>query len=113
MKTSLERRHSGKIDRPTAWACFMTNQLVLPGLGSWIAGRWTGLAQMALALAGFILTSLWPIWMIKTVLELREIPDTLGPHFGKAVSGLILFGIAWFWALGSSIAVLQKSPRAK
>lgn len=100
-------RHRGPLDRATASACLMANLLVLPGLGSWIAGRKTGLLQMFLALLGFSLTLVWAVWFVKTWMASGQWPTDIGPHFGKAVFGILLFLTAWFWALASSLVTLR------
>ena len=45
------------MDEARAWTSLMTNLLVLPGLGSLLAGRRAGWPQAALALAGFALST--------------------------------------------------------
>jgi hypothetical protein len=82
--------------------------MVLPGLGSWLLGRRTGLLQMVVAVAGFGLTSIWAFWFIQTWIALHHLPTQIGPHFGKACLGIALFFGAWLWSLGTSLVILRK-----
>lgn len=109
MLTRIFLAHRNRVphDRATAWACLTANLFVLPGLGSWLAGKSIGWLQMALALAGLGLTILWPIWFVKMWVTFHEVPTDLGPHFGKALVGMALFAIAWTWALASSLSILR------
>lgn len=109
MKMFLARVPPRLLDRPTAWACVAANLLILPGLGSWILGRVAGLMQMAMALTGFGLTLIWAFWLVKAWLALKHLPTEAGPHLAKALTGVLLFTVAWFWALGSSLSILRNS----
>src|SRR5438552_1095642 len=112
MNTSLVNPPRRALDRPTAWGCATTNQLVLPGLGSLIAGRKSGYAQAALALGGLVLTGLFAIWLFAAWVRLHnngkeEIPleqllrDGL-PYCKVGGLGVALFLTGWLWALASS-----------
>jgi hypothetical protein len=112
MRISSRKGRTEPLDRPSAWACLVTNLTVLPGLGSWIAGQTGGLFQMGLASTGFILTSVWAWWFVKTWIRLKQWPTEIGPHFGKALLGLAFFAAAWIWALASSLALLRAAPKS-
>jgi hypothetical protein len=98
------------IERSKAWSCVVTNLLVLPGLGTHMAGaKLAGWLQMLLSLAGLILT-------IKAMVEFglywirtQQLPDS-----GQIISllaGLGLFLGAWVWSLISSLIVFRAIPR--
>src|SRR5262245_4419971 len=44
------------LSRSKAWTCVAINQLACPGLGTIMAGRWSGYLQAAIMLLGFFLT---------------------------------------------------------
>jgi hypothetical protein len=111
MRKSLRKGRTGPLDRPSAWACLLTNVTVLPGLGSWIAGLRAGLLQMGLASAGFILTSVWGWWFFRAWIRLKQWPAEVGPHFGKALLGMALFAAAWVWALATGLALLRAADK--
>jgi len=101
-------------DETRAWACLMTNLLVLPGLGSLLVGRRSGWAQAALALLGFALTLVWLVWFAVTWSGTGEFPLDGGPYLGEGVGGVLLFAVSWVWGLVTGLSVVRKSgpPRA-
>lgn len=107
MRIFLAIRHPGALDRPTAMACLMANVMVLPGLGSWIAGRKTGLFQMLFALSGLFFSCFWLYFFVRSWIHLKQFPSELGPHFTMALIGLSLFAFAWLWALATSASILR------
>ncbi len=91
--------------RDRARTLLLANLLVLPGLGTWLAGRKAaGALQMALALAGFALTLVWIVAWGTAWVRLGEMPDGLGPQGSLGVLGIGLFAAAWIWSLASSLA---------
>jgi hypothetical protein len=95
-------------DRQTAWACLGTNLLVLPGLGSVIAGRRVGYAQMVLAACGLASSLIFVGVFLNVWLEGQDI----WPGWGAMVAGLGgmgLFGVSWLWGLWTSVALLRKA----
>ena len=107
MKTRLGPSQSKPLDRPVAWACLASNLLVLPGLGSVTAGRRIGYAQMGVAMVGFGLTGFWFIRLMIQWIHTGEMPSLFGPYFWTGCLGVILFALAWSWALASSIGILM------
>lgn len=101
---------SEPVDRSTAWTCLMANVLVLPGLGSILAGRrWSGYLQAVLALLGFALTTAWGVSFAATWIRLQALPEDLGPHALVAISGILLFALSWTWSLLSSLLILRRA----
>jgi hypothetical protein len=124
MKFSLTLGPRAPLDRQTAWGCFTTNQLGLPGLGSLAAGRRTGYGQMALSLGGLAITSVFGIgfmtWYLNHQDHLHEIQEQSGVYFQElwlhmrwAVLGMAVFLAGWLWALLSSIGILAESRGRK
>ena len=110
------------LDRATAWGCLTSNLLVLPGLGSLVAGRKTGYAQAFFALSGLVLSAVFATWFFKTWFGLQVKPATWEELKGLLSSwtfhlwlgglGVSLFLIGWLWALCSSIGILSESTAA-
>lgn len=103
MKTFSVRAPDKPLDKPTAWACTVTNLLVLPGLGSLAAGRKIGYTQAALALTGFAGTIVWVIAFVAEWLRRGEMPAEIGLLFWSGLGAIALFGGAWLWALKTSV----------
>lgn len=123
MKNFFRLQSVRPITRKEARACCTAN-LVLPGTGSLMAGRWTGWPQAALCLAGFLLSMVFGtkfvFWGIQHWAELHDPygdpAETLlaiwhGSRF--ALLGIFFFSIAWLWALCTSLAVLSAARRAE
>jgi hypothetical protein len=109
------------ITRDNAWACCSTN-LALPGFGSLMAGRKTGYPQAVLCVAGFVLTTVFGIkFMIWGVQHWSEIRNPEGDPLETltalwracrwALLGMLLFGLAWVWALVTSWGILRTARR--
>jgi hypothetical protein len=96
-------------DEARAWAAFVTNLLVLPGLGSLLVGRKEGWAQAAMALAGAVLTLVWLVSFVRLWLALGYPPLGDAPDLGPALVGLVLFAVSWVWGLVSSAAALRRT----
>ena len=106
--TPRERR----VDETRAWACLMANVLVLPGLGSLLAGRRSGWPQAAIALAGFALTALWLLSFLSAWARAGSFPLDAGPYLPEGVLGVFLFGLSWVWSLLTGLSVVRRSrPR--
>ncbi len=99
------------IDRSVAWGCLMTNLLVLPGLGTWLAGhRARGVVQAILAVAGLLLMMVWVAWFLFAWLNHHELPGDYGPSW-LAVLGTTLFMISLGWSLLGSARLIRKAPK--
>jgi hypothetical protein len=109
MKNSSPAGTPPPLDRPTAWACALTNALTLPGLGSVTAGRRAGYAQAATALAGFALTLWWLFRTIQHWLAAGELPTNVDLNLAVGLAGATLYVGAWFWALRTSRQLLREA----
>jgi hypothetical protein len=87
----------------------LTNVLVLPGLGSILGGNRVGWVQAPLAIAGFVLTSVWAVSFAVGWVRAGTFPSEGGPHLRLGLVGVALFVVAWFWALGTSLRILRQS----
>lgn len=103
MKTFSVRRPDKPLDKPTAWACTFTNLLVLPGLGSLVAGRRIGYLQAGLSLTGFAGGIVWLVAMVAEWLREGAFPTEVGTLFWSGMGVIGLLGGAWVWALKTSL----------
>jgi hypothetical protein len=122
MKIFSAHAKSESSSREIARGCFTTN-LVIPGLGSLTGGRKIGYLQLVLCYAGQGVTLVFGIRLILWFLahwseiyrpnaedplaSLREI----WPHFRLPLLGIVLFAVAWFWALLTSCQLLKEAKR--
>jgi hypothetical protein len=99
-----------------AWACLTANALMLPGLGSVMAGQWlAGLVQAAVSLVGFAMTAFWIFKWLAQMLAEGALPEEnlgFGPFLGYGASGIALFGIAWIWSVAASALKLRAARKA-
>ena len=95
-------------NRASARNYLLTNLLVLPGLGSWLADRrFVGALQAALALTGFGLTGFWFISFLGACVQTETFPADGGPYLIQGLLGVVLSLASWFWALGTSLRILR------
>ena len=97
------------MDEARAWACLMTNLLVLPGLGSLLAGRRAGWPQAAVALVGFVLSTIWLAWFVVAWWRTGSFPLDGGPYLPMGLLGVFLFAVSWVWGLVTGLAVVGES----
>ena len=123
MKISLALGPRQTLSRQTAWGCFTTN-LALPGFGSLVAGRRCGYPQVALTLAGFILTTFCGVrFMLWAVANWSRLHNTEADPFAAlletwlamrwALLGIVIFLISWLWALITSQQILREAKDAE
>jgi hypothetical protein len=101
------------MDEARAWACLMTNLLVLPGLGSLLAGRRVGWLQAALALVGFALSTVWLVWFVATFFREGGFPLDGGPYLPAGLLGVLVFAVSWVWGLLTGLRVVRESRGAR
>jgi hypothetical protein len=99
------RRAGGTED--FAWACLVANAVGVPGMGTLMARRREGVAQIALAIAGGVLMTWWIVAFVVAELRTMTFPPEDGPSLGPVLWGLGFFVASWVWALLSSVIVLQ------
>jgi len=107
MKTSLPGPELPPNPRSKAWSCLVTNLLVLPGLGSVMAGFKSGYVQMFLALAGFLVTLVALIQIVLAWAREFLLPDN--PRlYESAIGGMAVFLLGWVWSLLTSLILFRK-----
>jgi len=111
----MTNRPPRQLTRNRLFTCVLINQLATPGLGSLMAGRIvSGVGQLFLALAGFVLMTVWMFQFFYgvAVQELGQSPPR-DPQDWMWTWGSILFGVSWCWALASSISLLRQAKTAE
>jgi hypothetical protein len=110
MKPSVPRPNRKTVSRTAARNAALINQFATPGLGSLMAGRWiAGTGQLLLALAGFAFVIKW---CFETMVQAyNQIYGDVTPQSVADVgeTGAVLFLMAWFWALVTSISLVTRS----
>lgn len=98
------------LNRDRAWACVTLN-ISLPGWGSYKAGRTlTGLGEMALAIAGFLLLVAWMFrWMVRiSESEMGGVlPSVPSPWLWR--SGVICVVISWIWTAVTCVSLMREA----
>jgi hypothetical protein len=96
----------------SARACFITNQLATPGLGSLMGGRfWVGLGQIALAVVGFLFVMAWFFLTILESWHLAESSAQPKSYTRLAIIGALVFAVAWIWSLVTSIQLMREAKK--
>jgi len=109
MKISSTPEPPKNLERPAAWACLLSNVLVLPGLGTITAGyRIAGVVQIFMALAGMGITIAWFAWFFMEYYKTRELQEALQVRLWLGFAGVILFMLAWTWALATSLRIIMQ-----
>src|ERR1041385_4146218 len=115
MKISLALGPRQPLSRQTAWGCLTTN-LALPGCGSLLAGRRAGYPQLALAMLGlFVITVFglrfivwgianWSRWHAPEADPTQSLLE-IWLHLRAALLGFGIAMIAWLWALMTSLSI--------
>jgi hypothetical protein len=107
MKRFSTPEPSKNLERPAAWACLLSNVLVLPGLGTFTVGlRIAGIIQMFMSLAGMGITLGWFAWFFMEYYKTRELQEALQVRLWLGFVGVGLFMLAWTWALATSLSIV-------
>ena len=94
--------------RSKAWSYLVTNLLVLPGLGSVMAGYKSGYVQIFLAVAGFIITLVAIVSIALVWSREFQLPDDQRLYLA-AMIGVVVFLASWCWSLVTSLAIFRRS----
>lgn len=123
MKVSLALGPRRTLSRQTAWGCLTTN-LAMPGAGSLAAGRASGYAQLALGIGGTLISVVLGmrfIWWFLANWSRLYGPDadliaTLGEIWQALKWPMLGFGLffaGWFWALLTSLWIVNSARRSE
>jgi hypothetical protein len=105
-------------DRPVRWDrakardFLLTNLLVLPGMGSVMAGRRVGYAQGLLALTGFVLTLMFAVELVRDWWSMGEIVLPTSRVLLAGLVGVMLFALGWSWGLATGLKLLRDAEVA-
>ena len=114
MKTFSGPEPPKLLDRTSARNYLLTNLLVLPGLGSWLAGRrFAGVLQVVFAFTGFGLIVFWLVSFLGACIQTETFPANGGPHLLFGLAGVVLFTASWFWSLATGLAILRNDKAGK
>lgn len=96
--------------RSHARSCLLTNLLVLPGLGTWVAGnRLVGIGQMIFAGAGFIVSLWFATWFTRTWYRTGTAPLEAWPQLKIALAGVTCFLCGWTWGLATGMGLVRRA----
>ncbi len=99
------------LTRQAAWGCVVSN-LVLPGLGTFLAHRRVvGVIQLVISQTGFALSLLWAILFVRDWVQQGSLPEDVTPHLALGLIGCAIFLLAWIWSLASSVGILRISRK--
>jgi hypothetical protein len=108
------------VTRQRAWACAAMNQLAFPGLGTIMAGRRIGYVQAVIMVVGFCLFVGFMLqyfaWFARFVMAQGGDESSQNGYrscLWMLFAGLGLTGLAWCWALLSSISIVRKAQPTK
>ena len=90
----------------------LVNQLATPGLGTLMLGNMAlGLAQLALAIAGFLFVIVWFGMVLTQYYGQISGNAEVKPVGWIGITGAILFVASWFWSLVTSIGFIRAANR--
>lgn len=108
-----------KPTRETAWACLVSNQLVLPGLGTILAGRPVGYVQAAFSALAALGAGIFIVWALPRLGDMLNLPEddeallalfeAWRPWMMLGLGSIAVFLFTWCWAWCSSISILLAS----
>lgn len=98
-------------DRSKGWVCLVTNLLVCPGVGSLMAGRRSGFAELGLALTGTLWMAIALVRLFSLWIQLNRAPPDASSMLRSGMGGLTLFLASWLWSLATGLSVLRQSRR--
>jgi len=109
MKFSLPH---GPLSPAQARNCALMNQLATPGLGSLMARRLAaGTGQLLVFLAGFGLFVGWFVDEMRQFYAMMFSNNEPHVRYWLLGAGVVLAGLAWLWALATSISLLREAKR--
>ena len=102
------------VSRARAASCVLVNLAATPGLGSLMAGRWgAGIGQLILAVTGFVLMMVWFFAVMYQYYGQIAGEVVVHPVGWIGITGLILFAVAWLWALVTSVGLWREAKASE
>jgi hypothetical protein len=88
------------------------SNLVLPGVGTFVAGRRVeGVLQLVVSQIGFALSLLWAVLFVRDWIREGSLPEDITARLWLGVLGVAMFLLAWMWSVASSVAILRDSRK--
>jgi hypothetical protein len=99
------------LTRTRVMSCVLINQFATPGLGSVMCRKYvSGSGQLLLAVTGFVLFTVWMCrFFYQMAMKQFDEPMPQSSYGWLARWGLICFGAAWLWSLGTSLMLLKQT----
>lgn len=98
------------VNRSEAWGCLVMNALICPGMGTLVAGRKIGFAQIAGAGVG-LLIALMAFFKLLADLSLIATGEKVPKQaFVIGLIGVGVFAIFWIWGLITGFSILRSTP---
>jgi hypothetical protein len=89
------------------------SNLVLPGVGTFVAGRrMEGVLQLVVSQTGFALCAVWAALIIRDWIHRGSLPEDITSHLWLGVVGVALFLLGWVWSMASSVLILYGSRKS-
>ncbi len=97
------------IDRNGARTCLLLNLGAWPGLGSVLAGRFSGWLQMMLSLGGLLVVVAALFRFMGMLMDETRYPTWQDSFVWMAIGGFASFAIAWVWSLLTSLSIRARA----
>ncbi|HXE42735.1 MAG TPA: 4a-hydroxytetrahydrobiopterin dehydratase [Candidatus Baltobacteraceae bacterium] len=98
------------VSRARARNAALVNQLVTPGLGSLMCGRWLeGFGQIILSVAGCAMLLIWIFKIMGEYYGMMFEEASVKPEAWVGEAGGILFAASWLWSGLTSINLLREA----
>lgn len=97
------------IDRTGARTCLLLNLGAWPGLGSVLAGRFSGWLQMMLSLGGLLVVVAALFRFMGMLMDETRYPTWQDSFVWMAIGGFASFAIAWVWSLLTSLSIRARA----
>jgi uncharacterized membrane protein (DUF485 family) len=74
-----------------------------------MARRKIGFTQLAVAMAGLLVTMAGMISYFSEWIRIMDTPPLEGRAVRLAIAGIVLFALSWIWSLFTSIAIVRST----
>jgi hypothetical protein len=97
------------LDRSSARTCLLLNLGAWPGLGSVLAGRFSGWLQMLLSLGGLLVVIAALFRFMGMLMDETRYPTWQDSFVWMAIGGFAAFVAAWIWSLLTGLAIRSQA----